>query len=300
VTAEAVYGGPPPTLAPVGAGALQTSPLIIGGKMIEDLAAGSLDRFTVLAPPGTLERRYVLAEALRALKPGGELIALAPKARGGARLASELAAFGCDVRERAKAHHRICQVARPAAPVGLDEAIAAGGPQKVRALGLWSQPGVFSWDRIDPGTSLLLAQPWVPTGAGADLGCGIGVLALEALKLEAVTSLRLYDIDARAIAMARRNIADPRASFRQHDLRQAPVTGLDFAVMNPPFHDGGAEDRRLGQQFAQTAAAMLRPGGMLRMVANVALPFEATLAACFSQARLVVRDGGYKVLEAVR
>ena len=32
---------------------------------------------------------------------------------------------------------------------------------------------------------------------------------------------------------------------------------LDFVVMNPPFHDGGTEDRSLGEAFIRRAAAVL-------------------------------------------
>ena len=297
---EAVHGAPPAQLAQLAPDAVQVSPLVLGATPIEDLADASLARFVVLAPPGTLERRYVLAHALRALQPGGELIALAPKAQGGSRLSKELTAFGCDVKEDARRHHRICRCLRPDAPMGLDEAIARGGPQPIPALGLWSQPGVFAWDRLDPGSALLLAQPWSPEGAGADLGCGAGVLARQMLVSPAVTSLVLIDLDARAIAAARRNIADPRARLLQHDLRRPPegIVELDFVIMNPPFHDGGAEDRKLGQAFVATAAAMLKTGGTLRMVANVAMAYEPTLTAHFREARLLVREGGYKVLEA--
>jgi 16S rRNA (guanine1207-N2)-methyltransferase len=298
---EAVYGFPPAALARAGDGAVQVSPLVIGAAAIEPLEDVSLDRFVVLAPPGVLERRYVLAQALRTLKPGGELLALAPKTKGGARLGRELASFGCEVREDAKRHHRICHVTRPAAPVGVETAIAEGGPRFVERLGLWSQPGVFSWDRLDPGSALLTAQPWNPVGAGADLGCGAGLLARETLKSAEVTRLTLIDIDGRAVAAARRNLDDPRASFLQADLRAGlPLTDLDFVVMNPPFHDGGAEDRALGQAFIAAAAKMLRTGGVLRLVANVTLPYEATLVALFRTSRLLVREGGYKVQEGVK
>ncbi|MFX7507109.1 hypothetical protein ABTJ37_22595, partial [Acinetobacter baumannii] len=73
----------------------------------------------VLAPPGTLERRYVLALALKALKPEAVLVALAPKDKGGARLRRELEDLGCAVGETARRHHRICEVARPANLDGL-------------------------------------------------------------------------------------------------------------------------------------------------------------------------------------
>ena len=169
-------------------------------------------------------------------------------------------------------------------------------------LGLVSQPGVFSWDRPDPGSQLLAKHLGGVAGEGADLGCGVGLLALSVLASPKATALTLVDVDRRAIQAARRNIADPRARFLQTDLREPTpsLADLDFVVMNPPFHDGGEEDRGLGQAFIRRAAAMMRRGGVLRLVANIGLPYEATLAAAFDQARRLEQGGGYKVLEARR
>jgi 16S rRNA (guanine1207-N2)-methyltransferase len=299
---EAVYGGPPAELAAVRPGAVQLSPLVPGAEAIEALPDGALSRITLLAPPGTLERRYVLAHALRALAPGGELVALAPKTLGGSRLAGELSAFGCAVGEAARRHHRICRAARPADPAGLEAAIAAGAPRLAEGLGLWTQPGLFSWDRLDPGTALLLRSADGLAGRGADLGCGVGILARRVLESAAVGDLTCVDIDRRAIDAARRNIADPRARFLHLDARQpAPaLADLDFVIMNPPFHVGGREDRGLGLAFISAAAAMLRPGGVCRLVANVMLPYEARLAAVFARVRPLAQAGGFKVWEAIR
>jgi 16S rRNA (guanine1207-N2)-methyltransferase len=76
--------------------------------------------------------------------------------------------------------------------------------------------------------------------------------------------------------------------------------GLDFIVMNPPFHDGGAEDRRLGQAFIKKAAEMLRKGGVLWLVANRHLPYEAELKEAFKRVNPVGDGGGYKLFEAVK
>jgi 16S rRNA (guanine1207-N2)-methyltransferase len=300
VVASAVYGAP--TLARVPAGARQLSPLIPSADALEQIADATLDSVVIAAPPGALERRYVLAQALRALKAGGMLAATAPKDRGGLRLRKELAAFGCAVAEQALRHQRLCVCERPAAPCGLDAAIAEGGPQLAPRLGLISQPGVFSWDRPDPGSVLLAGHLERLAGRGADLGCGVGVLALALLSSPAVTTLALVDLDRRAIDAARRNVVDPRAAFLQADLRApAPsLSALDFVVMNPPFHDGGEEDRGLGEAFIQRAAAVLRRGGVLRLVANIGLPYEAALAGAFDQLRRLEQGGGYKVLEARR
>jgi 16S rRNA (guanine1207-N2)-methyltransferase len=293
---------PPPELAAAAPGAVQLSPFVPGAAQIEDLADASLARILLAAPPGTLERRYVLAHALRALAAGGELIALAPKDKGGARLRGELEAFGCVVAESARRHHRLCRVRRPPGPTGLEAAIAEGGPRLIAALGLWSQPGVFSWDRIDPGSALIVGAPMELSGRGADFGCGIGVLARAALAREAVSEITLIDIDARAVAAARRNIEDRRARFLHADLRGAGAAprGLDFVVMNPPFHEGGAQARSLGGAFIAAAARALAPGGLLIVVANIALPYEAALAAHFARVTPLARARGYKLIEARR
>ena len=234
-------------------------------------------------------------------RPKGENSSrLAPKDRGGARLRKEMEAFGADVRETARRHHRICVTRRPAEPIGLEAAIAAGGPQIAPTLRLWSQPGVFSWDRLDPGSALLLKHLEGLEGRGADLGCGMGVLARAMLEPPSVSELILIDLDRRAIYAARRNIEDaPRAKFLQHDLRR-PATSLkdlDFVIMNPPFHAGGAEDRSLSAAFVAAAAGALRKGRVCRLVANVALPYEALMASAFARVASLARAGGYKILE---
>ena len=96
-------------------------------------------------------------------------------------------------------------------------------------------------------------------------------------------------------------MTDPRARFEWTDARTLEGTGdLDFVVTNPPFHDGGAEDQRLGQAFIQKAAAMLGKGGVLWLVANRHLPYEADLNAAFKRVTKVADAGGYKVYEAVK
>ena len=70
--------------------------------------------------------------------------------------------------------------------------------------------------------------------------------------------------------------------------------------MNPPFHDGGIEDKTLGQRFIQRAAESLRNGGSCWLVANRHLPYEAVLAPLFRQVKLVVEVDGFKIYEAVK
>ena len=295
-----LYGRPPVVFDPPGA-ATQTSPLIPGSTPLETVPEGSVDEVMIYAPPGVLERRYVLAQALRALKVGGRLDVMALKDKGGSRLKKELLAFGVEVGETAKAHHRRCIVFKPEVMTGVEAAIADGAPRIVPGLEAWSQPGVFAWDRIDAGSALLAEHLPALKGAGVDLGCGYGALATVALRSVGVTSLKLIDLDRRAVEAAKKNIEDPRVTIEWADVRTMAADGeLNFVISNPPFHDGGAEDRRLGQAFIRKAAELLKKGGVAWIVANRHLPYEAELNAAFNRVRMVADAGGYKLFEAVK
>ena len=299
---DAVYTRPLADLIETPADAVELSPLSPGAAALEEQVDASFDQITILAPGGVLERRYVLAQALRILKPGGRLTALAAKDKGGARLARELSAFGATVQESARRHHRFCHLVRPTRLEGLDVAIAAGEPQFSVQMSLWTQPGVFSWDRPDPGSALLLRHLPSLAGVGADFGSGVGLLARAVLQNPAVQHLTLIDIDRRAIEAARRNVGDPRAALVWGDVRRDVLgpKSLDFVVMNPPFHDRGVEDRDLGAAFIKCAAEALKPKGVCWLVANRHLPYEALLTPLFPRARQVIQADGYKVYEARR
>jgi 16S rRNA (guanine1207-N2)-methyltransferase len=300
VEISGAYGAPPPALAGAPADAIQFSPLVPGAASLEAQPAETLAAMIMLAPAGTLERRYALALALQALKPGAALTVLAPKDKGGLRIADELRAFGCAVDESSKRHHRICVSTRPSLLKGVAESVGEGGARRVEALGLWSQPGVFGWSRIDPGSALLAQHLPALSGRGADLGCGAGFLSIVALASAKISEITLIDIDRRAIEVARRNINDPRARLFWADVRSpaADLKDLDFIVMNPPFHEAGAEDQDLGKEFILRASKMLRKGGILWLTANRHLPYEAVLKPLFRQVAQNIETAGFKIFEA--
>ncbi|WP_312125477.1 methyltransferase [Brevundimonas sp.] len=295
-----IYGRPPAVFDPPQS-ATQTSPLIPGSQALESMADGSAEEITVYAPPGAVERRYVLAQALRVLKVGGRLDVMAPKDKGGSRLAKELKSFGLTFSEEAKAHHRSAKLTRPEQVEALAEAIKGGAPRIVPGLEAWSQPGIFAWDRIDTGTALLADALPALKGKGIDLGCGYGALATVVLRSTAVTNLSMVDLDRRAIDAAQQNVSDERASFEWADVRTLEADGtLDFVVSNPPFHDGGIEDKRLGQKFIRKSAELLKKGGVAWIVANRHLPYEKDLNEVFKRVTMVADQNGFKIFEAIK
>jgi 16S rRNA (guanine1207-N2)-methyltransferase len=166
-------------------------------------------------------------------------------------------------------------------------------------------PGMFSHDRIDAGSELLASRlPTDFTGDAADFGAGWGYLSVElATKSPRIARIDLYEAHYGALEAARANLLAncPKVAqrFFWHDLASEPVKDkYDLIIMNPPFHEGHAAEPSLGQAMIKTAAASLRSGGRLMLVANRGLPYEPVLAESFKEHGETCRNARFKVLWA--
>jgi 16S rRNA (guanine1207-N2)-methyltransferase len=274
-----------------------------------ELPEGPFDVALVLLPRQKRQARALLAACWTRLAPGGVLVVAAGNETGGRSLPKELGALAAAPVESLSKHHcRAAWVRRDGDGGGeiAREWLAADAPEPIEGGRFLSRPGVFAWDRIDAASRLLAEH--LPTdlrGRGADLGCGYGYLSVQALeRAPAITALDLYEADARALALARANLERVQGvalDFRWHDVAAGlPRADYDFIVSNPPFHSGKADEPELGRAFIRAAAASLKEGGRLVMVANRHLPYEAELAARFASVRVLAQDGAFKVFEAQR
>ncbi|MBI2739666.1 MAG: class I SAM-dependent methyltransferase [Rhodospirillales bacterium] len=242
-----------------------------------------------------------IARGWSLLAEGGILVCSGSNDDGAASLEKQVGkAFGLDG-QLSKFHCRVFWLTRGAkAPPDYWRELATLRPVE----GGWlSQPGIFSWDRIDDGSALLARHlPNDLAGHIADFGCGWGYLTREVLAFSReVTRIDLIDAEHRAIEAAQANIADARASFHWLDLAQeaAPAT-YDAVVCNPPFHAGRASEPGLGQSMIAAAARALRPGGRFYMVANRGLPYEPQLKAHFASFETLTDNNKFRVSCAVR
>jgi len=239
-----------------------------------------------------------LARALAVLKPGGVLAVCGPNAMGGARLADDLAEMGVEGKSVSKHKCRLIMATRPA-KLDLARFVDLDAPREVPAIGARSAPGVFAWDRIDPGTNLLLETLPPLTGHVADLGAGWGALARAILARNPGTTLDAYEADAVAVACLRANL--PSVTALWHDVtRGLPRKGYDSIVSNLPFHDARGENRALAAAFARVAAEALKPSGAFYAVANAHLPYEKTLDTVFTRVERLAERGGYKAFRCSR
>lgn len=171
--------------------------------------------------------------------------------------------------------------------------------------GFWTAPGLFSWDRLDKASTLLLAHlPTSMAGVGADLGCGYGYLSVNLVQKQGTKALYSLDWDIKAVESCQKNLENTSKGVEFHviwaDLTQnsPDIPKLDWVVMNPPFHDRQSENRALGQKFCTTAMKMLKSGGRLYLVANRHMPYEAILEASAKKVECLAEKEGFKILVA--
>ncbi|QNN47663.1 class I SAM-dependent methyltransferase [Thermomonas brevis] len=263
----------------------------------------------VLPPRQREEARALLAKACVAVAPGGMVVAAVANDEGAKSREADLKQLAGGVAAQSKFHCRTFWTQPGAA---FDAALVAqwrqfDAPRRIASAdvpggGFHSRPGVFAWDRVDAASAMLAAVlPADLQGRVADFGAGWGYLSMQALaRCPRIASLDLFEADARALALARRNLADARVpvAFHWHDVEQGVAERFDAIVCNPPFHALGRGERPdIGRAFIAAAASSLKPGGRLWLVANRHLPYEDALGAGFARVRIVAQDGGFKIVE---
>ncbi len=272
---------------------------------------GDYDLILVNLPKQAEEAKGWLAHGLRLLAQGGILLAAADNDAGGGRIEKWMKDLGFEIQSLSKHKARAVWGVRSESPnhVLMKDWISQGAVQMVDmgdGIVFQTQPGVFSWDRIDKGSSLLAHQlPGDLKGVGADFGCGIGYLSYVLLgQSKTISDLHLIEADARALSCAVENLKSFSHQVKihphWHDLAKplSDIPLLDFVVMNPPFHQGSSHNIGIGQAFIVNAAHHLKKNGRLFMVANCHLPYEDHLKNYFSNVQMNLQKDGFKMIEA--
>ncbi len=173
------------------------------------------------------------------------------------------------------------------------------------SLRLVADRGVFSGDRVDAGTKLLLSEAPVPPDLGrhvVDLGCGYGPIAITIARRAPDATVWAVDVNRRALALVEENAATAGVGGRVRAVEPADVPDdIVFSAIysNPPI--------RIGKAALQAMLAAwlgrLAPDGRAWLVVHKNLGSDSLAtwlsAEGYPTERRVSRMG-YRVLEVGR
>ena len=171
-------------------------------------------------------------------------------------------------------------------------------------VSLTTEAGVFSRERVDRGSRLLIAHLVVdPTDQILDLGCGYGVVGLVAARLAPQGRVTMVDINARAVQLAQANLRANGIGNAEVLLGDGfdPVAGRRFDVIafNPPVRAGFGLIHRLIEE----ALEHLQARGRFYLVGRTRQGVKRLaekMSLVFGDVEEIAKGGGYRVYVALR
>ncbi|TRC83766.1 class I SAM-dependent methyltransferase [Mesorhizobium sp. WSM4310] len=261
------------------------------------------DAALVLAGRHRGQNELRIAEALKRVASGGLVVVAGGKDDGIASLRKRVDEL-VPLDGHMPKYHGIAFWLRRPVDMQAAATLRAANPALLIEERFHTAPGMFSFDRVDAGSKLLVDNlPSDLRGNAADFCAGWGYVAAEmAARSSGLSGLDLYEADFDALEAAKGNLANTVAQgFFWMDLLAEPVERrYDVVAMNPPFHRSRAAEPEIGAGMIRAAAKALKPGGRLFMVANRQLPYEPVLSAAFASHAELARDGMFKVFSARR
>jgi 16S rRNA (guanine1207-N2)-methyltransferase len=169
----------------------------------------------------------------------------------------------------------------------------AGVTLKVAAL-----PGVFSQNKLDLGSALLLDNlPENITGQVLDFGCGAGVIAAFIAKQNSKVQIHLADVSALALESARKTllINDLVGDVIATD-SLSHINGMyDLVISNPPFHQGLKTNYAATEQFLSKIKKYLSAKGTVTIVANSFLKYPPIMEQEIGKTQTVCSKNGFSI-----
>lgn len=239
------------------------------------------------------------------LTDDGQLVIAGAKNEGVKNFAKSLAKLSQSTsRERGKQQNELHSFVTPQWPnTKFDNSDYATLRPSIEYNGtrLFSKPGLFGWQKLDLGSRLLIdTLPEQAINADQtvlDLGCGYGLLAVEAAKRGGIVTATDNNIAATKTCQQNLKPFGDKHRAITADCAQGIHETFDVVLCNPPFHTGFEVDNNLTQRFAKAAAHRLKPSGTAYFVVNQFVPLERCAENIFSRIDLIAKDQGFKVFK---
>ncbi len=172
-------------------------------------------------------------------------------------------------------------------------------PRQQTEIGLtvFDTPNVFAVGKLDQGSRFFLQH--FPALSEAekvvDLGCGNGILGLQALQKNPQLAVSFVDESCHAIHATRCAVEalgeSERATLTQnHCLQGFENNSVDAVLCNPPFHQQQAVGIQIAQQMFRDSARVLKPGGSFYIIGNRHLGYHVELKKHFKKVHTLVSD----------
>lgn len=171
---------------------------------------------------------------------------------------------------------------------------------KGRKLQFNTDAGVFSRQKVDFGSNLLINFLPALEGRVLDLGCGYGPIGISLAALNPGIEVTMADINRRAVALARENIRAngiKNAQALESDGFAKIIGSFSTIVSNPPIRTG----KKVIYPLFEQSIKFLETGGSLWLVIQKkqgAPSAVAKLEAIFTNCSVEEKAGGYWLLRS--
>ena len=163
---------------------------------------------------------------------------------------------------------------------------------------LYSASGVFSKDRLDKGSKLLIENAIVEDNSYIlDFGCGFGVIGISLKLMYPSIKVKMLDVNKRAVMLSKKNIKLHNledVSVVKSDLYDNIDEKFDSIIVNPPQTAG----REICYKIIEQAPEYLNKKGNFQLVARHnkgGSEFEKKMLAVFGNCKQIAKGSGFRV-----
>ncbi len=173
------------------------------------------------------------------------------------------------------------------------------------ACRIYNHAAVFCREKLDIGTRLFLQH--LPSGLGeshiVDLGCGNGVVGLQAAINNPDAEVLFTDESFTAVASARMTFEHSGLANQSHyrvgdTLAGVAASTKDLILCNPPFHQQTVVGDAIAWRMLKTAKDALKPGGEFWLVGNRHLKYHQKMKYLFGNLKQVASNPKFVVLKS--
>ncbi|PLW79737.1 16S rRNA methyltransferase [Candidatus Woesearchaeota archaeon] len=164
---------------------------------------------------------------------------------------------------------------------------------------LLGAPGIFSKDRLDLGTELLLNHCLIKDDWKIlDMGCGYGPVGITLAILNNSIKVDMVDVNLRALKVARKNVRTKKLQERvnvfESNIYAKIEKKYDSILINPPQTAG----KSVCNEMIIKAKDHLKQGGVLQIVARHqkgGKGFEQLMEETFGNVETLAKGSGFRV-----